>query len=400
MGTPKMQIRPGNPDFLDLPWDIPLDDWDTDRLCIMPTGIHRHPVRFVAYEEGVYAIKELSKRVATKEYRILRTLEGKSRRTPETAGLVERDWLDPADEGAGAVITRYVEHSFPYRRLVSGTGFGARRKQMLDSLASLLVELHMAGCWWGDCSLSNVLYRFDAGHIEAIMIDGETSAIHPELTNGQRREDIEIMKENVAGEMADIAAQTGEDISVADLELGQDIERRYDALWEELTEELIITRDDAYRIRERIARINELGYAVDEVDLEPVAEGSLVRMITHVGGRTYNSDALRQKTGVEASEHQARLILGDLNYFLAKHGEVTATGKSVGTFRWLTGCWEPIITRISETWPGEDPVQGYCDYLNHRYVLASEQGSDVDPFEALESWVETGFPGFTPPAES
>jgi hypothetical protein len=400
MGTPKMQIRLGNPDFLDLPWDRPLNDWESDRICIMPTGIHRHPVRFVAYDEGIYAVKEMSKRAATNEYRVLRTLEDQSHRTPEPAGLVERDWLDPHVEGAGAVITRYVEHSFPYRRLVSGSGFGTRRKQMLDALAGLLVELHMAGCWWGDCSLSNVLYRFDAGQIEAIMIDGETSALHTELSDGQRREDIEIMKENVAGEMADIAAETGGDLSAADLALGSDIEERYDALWGELTEELIITRDDAFRIRERISRVNDLGFSVDDVEIKPVAEGSLVRMITHVGGRTYNSDTLRERTGIDASENQARLILGDLNYSLAKHGDASATGKSVGTFRWLTGRWEPIINRISETWPGDDPVQGYCDYLNHRFLLASARGADVDEFEALESWIGTGFPGFTPDEES
>ncbi|MGB8361534.1 MAG: DUF4032 domain-containing protein [Acidimicrobiia bacterium] len=396
MGIPKLQIRPGNPDFLDLPWETPLDEWESDRICVMPIGIHRHPVRFVAYDEGIYAIKELSRRAAANEYRVLRALEDQSHRTPEAAGLVERDWLDPHAEGAGAVLTRYVEHSFPYRRLVSGSGFGERRRQMLDALAGLLVELHMAGCWWGDCSLSNVLYRFDAGQIEAIMIDGETSALHTELSDGQRREDIEIMKENVAGEMADIAAETGEDMSTADLHLGSDIEERYDALWGELTEELIITKDDAFRIRERIARVNELGFSVDDVDIVPVDGGSRVRMITHVGGRTYNSDNLRQRTGIDASENQARLILSDVNYFLAKDGDVSATGKSVGTFRWLTGQWEPIVKRISETWHGEDPVQGYCDYLNHRFLLASARGADVDPFEALDSWVEGGFPGFTP----
>lgn len=396
MGTPKLQIRPGNPDFLDLPWETPLDGWESDRICVMPIGIHRHPVRFVAYDEGIYAIKELSRRAAGNEYRVLRALEEQSHRTPEAAGLVERDWLDPHAEGAGAVITRYVEHSFPYRRLVSGSGFGERRRQMLDALAGLLVELHMAGCWWGDCSLSNVLYRFDAGQIEAIMIDAETSALHSELSDGQRREDIEIMKENVAGEMGDIAAETGEDMSTADLHLGSDIEERYDALWGELTEELIITRDDAFRIRERIARVNELGFSVDDVDIVPVDEGSRVRMITHVGGRTYNSDNLRQRTGIDASENQARLILSDLNYSLAKDGDISATGKSVGTFRWLTGQWEPIVKRISESWHGEDPVQGYCDYLNHRFLLASARGADVDPFEALDSWIDSGFPGFTP----
>lgn len=396
MGTPKLQIRPENPDFLDLPWDLPVEEWASDRLVEMPAGVHRHPVVFAAYDEGVYAIKEMSLRLATKEYRVLRSLRDHTQRSAEPVGLAERDWLDPHDEGAGVVITRYVDHSFPYRRLVSGAGFGARRRQMLDALAGLLVELHMAGCYWGDCSLSNVLYRFDAGQIEAIMIDAETSELYGSLSEGQRLADIEIMKENVAGEMGDIAAETGEDIETADIALGADIETIYLGLWQELNEELVITRDDHYRIRQRIQRVNELGFAVDDIEMTPVDGGSKVRMITHVGGRTYNSDHLRQRTGIEASENQAELILSDLNYFLAKHGDVTATGKSVGTYKWLAGQYEPMVARIDAEWFGEDPVQGYCDYLNFRMAMATQRAQDVDSFEAFEAWVDEGFPGFDP----
>lgn len=396
MGTPTLQVRPDNPDFLDLPWGSPLEGWNHERMVTMPTGLHRHPVAFVAYPEGVYAIKELPLRLAGHEFRILRFLEEQSHRAARPVGLVERDWLDPHSEGAGAVITRYVEHSFPYRRLVSGSGFGARRTQMLDALAGLLVELHMVGLYWGDCSLSNVLYRFDAGEIEAIMIDGETSELHASLSDGQRAEDMEIMKQNVAGEMGDIAAELGADIDSADLHLGSDIERRYHGLWSELTTDLVITKTDAYKIRERIARINDLGFSVNDIQVTPADGGNLVRMVTHVGGRTYNTDTLRQRTGIEASENQAKLVLSDLNYYLAKEGDVSATGKNVGTFKWLTGRFEPLIELIRSRWQGEDPVQGYCDYLNHRIAIATARGSDVDPFEAFESWESAGFPGFEP----
>jgi Domain of unknown function (DUF4032)/Lipopolysaccharide kinase (Kdo/WaaP) family len=396
METPTLQIRPGNPDFLDLPWDEPLNDWDHARLVTMPTGIHRHPVRFVAYDEGIYVIKELSRRSAESEYRVLRALEDKSHRTAEPAGLAGREWLDPRDEGAGVLITRYVDHAFPYRRLVSGASFGARRKHMADALAGLFVELHMAGCYWGDCSLSNVLYRFDAGQIEAIMIDGETSELHPSLSDGQRMQDIEIMQENVAGEMSDVAAEMGEDLESADLDLGLEIAERYEALWSELTAELLITRNDVYRIRERIARINELGFSVEDIDITPTGNGSLVRMITNLGGRTYNSDTLRERTGIDASENQARLILSDLNYHLAKQGDITSTGKRVGTFKWLSQYYEPLIASISRQWPGADPIQGYCDYLNHRIELATSRQTDIDSFEAYDDWVRSGFPGFDP----
>jgi hypothetical protein len=366
----------------------------------MPTGVHRHPVVFVAYDEGVYAIKEMPVRLAAREFSVLRALQDLTHRAAEPVGLVERGWLHPHDEPSSAVITRYVEHSFPYRRLVSGSDFGARRTQMLDAVAGLLVELHIAGCYWGDCSLSNVLYRFDAGGIEAIMIDGETSEMHPTLSHGQRLQDLEIMEVNVAGEMADVAAMNGVSVSAADLGLGEDISRQYQALWRELTEDLIVDRNESYKIRERIGRINDLGFSVIDFEIEPTELGNVVKMLTRVGGRTFNTDKLRQLTGIEASENQAKVILGDLNYYLAKNGMSSTTGKSVGTFKWLTSSFEPIIDKINENWPhGTDAVQGYCDFLHHRLAVATERGRDVPNDEAFTSWVGSGFPGFPIGAE-
>lgn len=394
MGTPSLSIRTGNPDFLDLPWETTVDEWNGSRVVEMPVGVHRHPVTFVAYEEGIFVIKEMPWSLASREHEVLMALEEVSSKTVEPVGLVRRGWLDPKEEQAGAVITRYVRHAFPYRNLLAGAGFGPRREQMLDAVAGLLVELHLAGCFWGDCSLSNVLYRYDAGEIEAIMIDAETSEMHPSLTDGQRGQDLEIMRVNLAGEMADIAAMSGADLNEADLRLGEDITDRYEALWRQLNKDLVITREEGYRIRERIERLNELGFSVHDVELEPTEAGNVVKMTTHVGGRTFNSDRLRSLTGIEASENQARVILGDLNYYLAKEGISSSSGKSVGTFKWLTSWFEPIVARISEVWYGDDPVQGYCDFLRHRMVLATERQADVDNEEAFDDWVESGFPGF------
>lgn len=392
MTTPLFQVRPGNPDFLDLPWHLPISDWQNGRLVEMPAGIHRHPVVFVAYDDGVFAIKELPTRFASSEYQVLRTLEERTTRSAEPIGLVRRGWVDPSEEQASAVITRYVEHSFPYRHLVSGPGFGPRRRQLLDAVAGLLVELHLAGCFWGDCSLSNVLYRYDAETIEAVMIDAETSVLRDQLSDGQRLEDLEIMKLNLAGEMADIAAMTGVEIELGDLRLGEDIETRYRSLWSELTQELVIVKDEGYRIRERIERLNDLGFSVDDVYLEPTGTGNVVMMTVGVAGRTFHSERLRRRAGIDASENQARAIMSDLNYFLTKHGTTTPAGRSVATFKWLTTSFEPLVAKIAETREG-DPVQGYCDFLAHRIELARRHQRDIENDVAFTDWVESGMPG-------
>jgi hypothetical protein len=391
--TPRIHTREDHPDFIDLDWAIPIDDWHTDRLVDMPTGIHRHDVVFVAYPEGIYAIKELPARLAKHEFDILRTMEGRSRHTAIAVGHVERVWLDPHEEWSGAVITEYVNHAFPYRSLISGGGFGTRREALLDALAGLLVELHLQGLYWGDCSLSNSLYRWDASSIDAIMIDAETSRIYESLSTGQRREDLEIMIVNVAGEMADIAALNGIGLDEADMELGSEIASRYQGLWKELTTSLIVTAGDHYRIRQRINRLHELGFAVDDIDLIPVDEGMNVKIRVTVGGRQYHSERLREITGIDISENQARVILSDLAYHESKFGELSAIGKDVAAVKWRSTIFDPMILEIVRLLPGVDPYQAYCDYLGFRLQMATQRTEDVPNAEAFVAWTERGFPG-------
>ena len=390
--TPYIHTRSEDPDFVDLDWATPISSWTTDRLVDMPAGIHRHEVVFVAYREGIYVIKELPRGLAQHEYTILREMEEVTRHTARATGYVDRPWVDHDREWSSAVITRYVSHAFPYRDLLSGIGFGGRRDALLDAFAGLLVELHLAGLYWGDCSLSNILYRWDASSIEAVMIDAETSRIHDKLSYGQRMEDLAIMEMNVAGEMADIAAERGADLDEADLFLGQDITSRYHSLWKELTTSLIVTAGDHFRIRQRIDRLHGLGFAVEDIELIPVDNGTNVKMRVKVGGRQYHSERLRQMTGIDISENQARVILSDLTYHEAKFGRTSSTGKAVAAMQWRATVFEPLILRISEMLPGRDPYQAYTDYLAFRLEMATERERDVPNDEAFSAWQDQGFP--------
>lgn len=391
--TPRIQTRDNHPDFVDLEWAVPIREWTTNRLVDMPEGIHRHDVVFVAYREGVYAIKELPPHVAQHEYDTLRAMEGKTRHIAIAVGHVTRPWVDADKEWAGAVITKFVNHAFPYRFLVSGIGFGRRREPLLDAFAGLLVELHLNGLFWGDCSLSNVLYRWDAASIEAIMIDAETSIIRARLSPGQRREDLEIMIMNVAGEMADIAAEQGSSLDEADLHLGEDIATRYWSLWKELTTSLVVTAGDHYRIRERIDRLHELGFAVGDIDLVPVDDGSNVKIRVKVGGRQYHSQRLREIAGIDISENQAQAILSDLTYHEAKFGSIFGSGNELAAMKWRASVFEPLIIELSESLPDHDPYQAYCDFLGFRLNTARERDEDVPNDEALVLWRDEGYPG-------
>ncbi|NNC91908.1 MAG: DUF4032 domain-containing protein, partial [Acidimicrobiia bacterium] len=287
--------------------------------------------------------------------------------------------------------------SFSYRELLQGPGFGRRRNQMLDAFAALLAEVHLLGLYWGDCSLSNVLYQYDADAVAATLVDTETAEVHEEgLSHGQREWDLEVMVTNVAGGMADIAARAGTEIDEADLDLGEDIADRYRGLWAELHREDSIGPNERYRITERIRALNELGFEVDDVILDATGDSDVLRFKLRVGSRRYHRNRLQELTGLWTSEKQARTILGDLQYFLTHQEDGdSATGKAVGAVRWRVGVFEPWLDRIREVSPGHvDPLQAYCDFLHHRFVLSRSAELDIGNNAAFDDWVAQGRPGY------
>ncbi|MDH3680701.1 MAG: DUF4032 domain-containing protein [Acidimicrobiia bacterium] len=405
MGTPNITSRAGHPDFLDLPWSLPLDQWEDEHIVELPTGIHRPVVRFVVYDDRIYAIKELPIALARHEHDTLRRLSSMIQPIAAAIGVVERTWADPSEEISGAVITRYVDFSFTYRELVEGGGFGRNRNRLLDAFAGLLVELHLVGCFWGDCSLSNVLYRWDGGAIQAIMIDAETSELHDGLSDGQRLHDLDVMRTNVAWGMADIAASEGIELAEADLTLGDDIINRYEGLWDELQSDVTFAPGEQYRVHEKVQRLNDLGFEVADLQFRPTPDGEqlVAKIRLAVGGRTYHSGQLRTLTNVEATEHSSRRILADLHHYVAANSDRSATGKSVAAIRWRVNWFEPLIERLFADFPGQSAVNRYADFLHHRYLMATDEGRDLDNDEAYERWVAQGGPGIdsgTLPPES
>ena len=390
---------------MDLAWEQSVVDWDSPRLVTLPKGISRHEVRFVAYDEGLYAIKELPLKAARNDYQVLRALERMEAPSVTAVGLVEDRWDDPGAERSAALITRYVDFSFSYRELLEGAGFGERRRQMLAAFAGLLVELHLAGCFWGDCSLSNVLFKYDAMAIEALMVDAETAELHPELSDGQRLYDIDIMTINVAGGMADIAASRGVGLDDADTELGEEMASWYEWLWDETTSETVIGTGERFRITERIRHLNELGFTVDEVDLTSTDGGTRLRMRPSVGPRNHNTRRLREITGIEASEWQARHLLSDIYHFAAGQRAVGRSGEKSGdlvlaAIRWRAERWEPAISRIQAEAGDDNVLQGYCDFLNYRYEASFAAGADLGQEAAFDGWLAAGRPGFRPEPEA
>lgn len=372
-----LTLRPGHEELLQLDWARPLARWKSAFLVERPAGISRHLVRFVEIAGVTYALKELPLLPARRDYEVLRLLEERGASAVRPVGLAIRAEGDPTGEAAAILVTRFADAAVPYRHVFASSDPRLVRTRLVDALAGLLVELHLYGCFWGDCSLSNVLYRQDGATLETILVDAETATIRPFLSDGGRTEDIEIMVENVGAEMADLGAAEGRSLEVADFSLGEEVAASYRALWQEVAGQETIPDDQRYRIADRVRRLNDLGFEVDEMELEPHPSHQHVHLKLRVGDRNWHANRLRELTGLEASENQARQLLSDLQYWEMLNGPALPGDRALRAARWRMEVYGPWVAKLAEWFPGGDPVQAYCDLLTHRYYLSVAAGHDV-----------------------
>jgi hypothetical protein len=384
--------RTGHPDFLDLPWSEPLEEWQTERLVDVARGISRHVVRFVDYDGRLYALKELPQRLAEREYRLLRHLEEESIPAVEVVGVVS----GRGDELDAVLITRHLEFSLPYRTLFTGRALPHLRSRLLDALAELIVRLHLAGFFWGDCSLSNALFRRDAGALAAYVVDTETSELHPELTRGQREHDLMIMEDNIAGELYDIEAETEEEGGFDPDEAAAWLRASYEALWDALTGEEVFGREERNRIEERIRRLNELGYDVEEIEV--VGEGDELRLRLHpqVVEAGHHARRLHSLTGLEVQENQARRLLNDIARYraaLARADEGRLPPEPVAAYRWRTEIFEKSIAAVPPELRGKrEPAEIFHEILEHRWLLSERAKREISTEDAVADYVRTALP--------
>ena len=386
----KIQLVPavGHPNFLDLPWQLPLEDWDAATFVSVARGISRHVVRFVEREGAIYALKELPQRLAGREYRLLRDLARMRLPVVTAVGIVS----DRRDELDAVLITRHLEFSLPYRHVLRARAGTDLRSALLDAFAELLVRLHLGGFFWGDCSLSNTLFRRDAGALSAYLVDAETGELHPELTDGQRRHDLDIAEENVIGELYDLEAELGERAGRDPFAVAADIRARYERLWAELTAEELFATGERHRLEERLRRLNELGFDVDEVEVVATPQGYRLRLRSKVVEQGHHRRRLLRLTGLNAQENQARRLLNDIASYRAELERRGATGLTDAAVagRWLSEVFEPTIASIpTELRAKRAAAEQFHEILEHRWFLSERAGHDVGLEEATASYVDT-----------
>lgn len=391
MSANQLQITAvgADPALLDLPWQVPLEEWPADQLAALPRGLSRHVVRFARLSGRVVAVKEIGAVLARREYALLRLLRRLDVPCVEPVGVVSGRQTPDGQPLEPALVTRHLEFSLPYRALFSQNLRPDTAQRLVDALAVLLVRLHLAGFFWGDVSLSNTLFRRDAGAFAAYLVDAETGELHEAgLSDGQREHDLEIAHTNIAGEIMDLAAGGRLEGGTDAVRLADGILSSYRSLWATLTDRESFASGESWRITERVRRLNTMGFDIGEMSIQTTADGTSVSIQPKVVDAGHHQRRLLRLTGLDAEENQARRLLNDMDEYRARSG-AEDLDEEILAHQWLSRVFEPVVRSIpAELRAKLDPPELFHQVLEHRWYMSQARGRSVPLAEVLSSYIE------------
>jgi hypothetical protein len=196
----------------------------------------------------------------------------------------------------------------------------------------------------------------------------------------------------VVGELFDLEAELGSPVGGDPYAVADEIRARYDRLWDALTEEELFAPAERHRLEERLRRLNDLGFDVDEVEVVASPEGYRLRVRSKVVEQGHHRRRLLQLTGLNAQENQARRLLNDIASYRAALERAGTTGLTDAAVagRWLAEVFEPTIAAIPpELRAKRAAAEQFHEILEHRWYLSERAGRDVGLGAAAKSYVET-----------
>ena len=386
-----MRIVAARPDpaLVALPWSTPLEEWGDDVVVPLPRGLSRHVVRIVRQGTRVYAVKETVEDIAFREYRTLRDLQRMGLPAVVPQGVVTGRTDRDGEPLPACLLTEHLRFSLPYRSLFSHGATAQNLPSLVDALVVLLVRLHLADFYWGDVSLSNVLFRRSAGGFAAYLVDAETGELKDHLSDRLRQHDVTVGTENVFAELMDLQASGTVVGEVEPFEVVELLTRRYDELWGELTGQEEFTTDEMWRIEQRIERLNDLGFDVEELDIVTDLDGDRVRIQPRVVELGHHRRELQGLTGLDVEDAQARRLLNDLASFTAHH-DLGREDRAIVASRWLTEIYEPVTQLVPPDLRGRlEPAEFFHEVLEHRWYLSERAGAEADIFDTARDYIDT-----------
>jgi len=379
-----------------LPWNQPLEQWPEDPALAEKRGISRHVVRLIRVtdepDSEIYAVKETVSEFANREYAALRELRRLQAPSVDPIAVVEGRKDINGEELPCVLATRFLPYSLPYRVVLSGALSSHDILNMANALALLLVRLHLLGFWWGDCSLSNTLFRRDAEGFAAYLVDAETGEFQKSLSDGQREHDLEIAHFNVAAELEDLALSGVLYPGMDPVRASDAVMKRYRRLWAALRDPQSLDPTDRRAVERAMRQLHDLGFAVEEVSIAIDGDNKVLKFQPKLVAAGYHTSRLRELMGLETEELQAKRILASFDRYRARESKLS-TSESEVAFKWLTEVFNPIVNSVPAEHLGRvEPAQLFHEVLEHRWYLSEAAGHDVGLDFASKSYISEVLP--------
>ena len=379
-----------------LPWHTPLEQWPEDETLTAQRGISRHIVRLVRSTPDpaseIYAVKETVEEFAVREYEALRELSLRGAPAVSQVAIVTNRYSQNGEELPCAIVTRFLPYSLPYRVILSGQITQHEITNMANALAYLLVRLHLLGFWWGDCSLSNTLFRRDAEGFAAYLVDAETGEFQKKLSDGQREHDLELARFNVAAELEDLKIAGVLFPAMDPIRASESVITRYRKIWKSLSEPQILPAGDRHAVERAMRSLQDIGFAVEEVDIQLAGDKSTVTFIPKLVAPNYHSQRLIELMGLETEELQAKRILASFDRFRSREIEKTPK-KEEAAKRWLDEVFYKVINAVPTAMRGRvEDAQLFHEVLEHRWYLGEKAGRDLGLEFATNDYISKVLP--------
>ena len=379
-----------------LPWNQPLEQWPEDPALAEKRGISRHVVRLIRVtdepDSEIYAVKETVSEFANREYAALRELRRLQAPSVDPIAVVEGRKDINGEELPCVLATRFLPYSLPYRVVLSGALSPHDILNMANALALLLVRLHLLGFWWGDCSLSNTLFRRDAEGFAAYLVDAETGEFQKTLSDGQREHDLDIAHFNVAAELEDLALSGVLNPGMDPVRASDTVMKRYRRLWAALRDPQSLDPTDRRAVERAMRQLHDLGFAVEEVSIAIDGDNKVLKFQPKLVAAGYHTNRLRELMGLETEELQAKRILASFDRYRARESNLSTNENEVA-FKWLNEIFNPIVNSVPTEHVGRvEPAQLFHEVLEHRWYLSEAAGHDVGLDLACKTYISEVLP--------
>ena len=262
---------------------------------------------------------------------------------------------------------------------------------MANALAYLLVQLHLLGFWWGDCSLSNTLFRRDADSFAAYLVDAETGEFQTKLSDGQREHDLEIAFFNVAAELEDLQLSGVLYEGMDPIRASEAVQRRYRRLWSALKDPKKLDPKDRHAVERAMRELHDLGFAVEEVQVSLDNETQMLSFQPRLVAAGYHAAKLKNRFGLDAQELQAKRILASFDRWYAR--QPNPASKDEMAKEWLDTVFFPILDLIPAELQGRvEKAQMFHEILENRWYLTEKMGQDVGLEAAAKAYIDEILP--------